>query len=194
MKKRAHGYSSTKVEPVDATESGDPFTNYSHSSTAKTSPSMKLNNLGFFDTIAVAGMYDQTLNTSNGNSTSTNPVSLSGVPYGLSSSNVNQKTNHLNHPAQSSNQHHIQSSYSPGNDYSSTVNGPAGYWSYGTQSYLGSSTRQYMPTQTATDVCSSPSRNDLSYHAHGSYPHMQKMVAGYTTAYDFYQHPNPKYC
>ena len=128
-----------------------------------------------------------------------------------SSLNGNNKTNHLHphhHIHNGNNTHHHHNSqhlYSPNNDYvSSSVTTPNGYWPYSTQPYFPTTTRQYMVTQppsscpiTATgvsDTSSSSSQQDLSYHTHGSYPHMQKMVGNYPGSYEFYQQHNTKYC
>jgi hypothetical protein len=130
-----------------------------------------------------------------------------------SSLNVANKSNHLHsqHHAQNgmTNHHHNgQHLYSPNHDYgSSSVTGANGYWPYSSQSYFPGTTRQYMvgqpPTScpvTTTGVSdtssssSSTSQHDLSYHGHGSYPHMQKMVGNYPNSYEFYQQHNAKYC
>lgn len=148
----------------------------------------------------------------------TTPSSVSlAAAYAAASSNYpssslhgNNKTNHL-HPS-----HHIQNGnnnlhhngqhlYSPNNDYgSSSVSTSNGYWPYSTQPYFPSTTRQYMVTQPpsscpitptgVSDTSSSSSQQDLSYHTHGSYPHMQKMVGNYPSSYEFYQQHNTKYC
>lgn len=131
--------------------------------------------------------------------------------YPSSSLHGNTKSNHLHssHHLQngSTNHHHNgQHLYSPNNDYaSSPITSTNGYWPYSTQSYFPGTTRQYMVTQPpsscpitpsgVSDTSSSPSQQDLaSYHSHGSYPHMQKMVGNYPTTYEFYQQHNTKYC
>jgi hypothetical protein len=130
--------------------------------------------------------------------------------YSSSSLHGNNKTNHL-HPSHhiqngTNNHHHNgQHLYSPNTDYSSSsVTASNGYWPYSTQPYFPATTRQYMVTQPpsscpitptgVSDTSSSSSQQDLSYHTHGSYPHMQKMVGNYPTSYEFYQQHNPKYC
>jgi hypothetical protein len=144
------------MEPVEASESGD------HLLTS----SMRIPNFNLFDTMAAAGIYDPTIN---------------------SSSNVNNKIN-LHH-----NNQHI---YSSNTDYgSSSMPTSNGYWPYSPQSYFPGTTRQYMPNQTsASGTSSSPNEQDLSYHTHGSYSHMQKMVGNHPTNYEFYQPHNAKYC
>lgn len=125
--------------------------------------------------------------------------------------NGNNKSNHLHshHHGQNgttTNHHHNGQHLYPSNtDYgSSPVTSSNGYWPYSTQSYFPGTTRQYMGSQppascplTATgvsDTSSSPSQQDLAYHTHGSYPHMQKMVGTYPASYEFYQQHNAKYC
>jgi len=129
--------------------------------------------------------------------------------YPSSSLHGNTKTNHLHHSHHiqngNNNHHHNgQHLYSPNTDYgSSSVTASNGYWPYSTQPYFPT-TRQYMVTQPpsscpitptgVSDTSSSSSQQDLSYHTHGSYPHMQKMVGNYPTTYEFYQQHNNKYC
>jgi len=107
------------------------------------------------------------------------------------SSNANNKTN-LHH-IQNGNHHNTQHIYSSNNEYSTSANA---YWPYSTQSYFPGTTRQYMVNQTSStsNTCSSQNEQDLSYHTHGSYSHMQKMVGNYSTNYEFYQPHNAKYC
>jgi hypothetical protein len=129
--------------------------------------------------------------------------------YPSSSLNGNNKVNHLHphHHVQNGNNHHHngQHLYSPNTDYgSSSVTAPNGYWPYTTQPYFPGTTRQYMVPQPppscpitptgVSDTSSSSSQQDLSYHTHGSYSHMQKMVGNYPTSYEFYQQHNAKYC
>ena len=138
-------------------------------------------------------------------------AAVSGNYPSSSSLHGNTKSNHLHsshHIQNGSNNHHHngQHLYSPNNDYgSSPVTSANGYWPYPTQPYFASTTRQYMVTQPpsscpitpsgVSDTSSSPSQPDLvSYHPHGSYPHMQKMVGNYPTSYEFYQQHNTKYC
>ena len=159
---------------------------------------MKLGNFNLFDTMGVTGMYDTVNGTSNNTSPLSNPVALAAAAYVAASSNVNSKSNHLTHPMQNNNQEHGQHSYPVTTEYNSSINGTNGYWGYTPQPYCTTSTRQYMQTPagtiSASDACSSPARHDLSYHTHGNYPHMQKMVGNYPTGYEFYQHHNAKYC
>jgi hypothetical protein len=147
----------------------------------------------------------------------TTPSSVSlAAAYAAASSNYssslngNNKTNHLHphhHIQNGNNNHHHngQHLYSPNTDYgSSSVTASNGYWPYSTQPYFPGATRQYMVPQPpsscpitpsgVSDTSSSSSQQDLSYHTHGSYPHMQKMVGNYPTTYEFYQQHNNKYC
>ncbi len=109
------------------------------------------------------------------------------------SANGNHKTNLHHNP----NGQHI---YSSTNDYSSSPSIPTAnsYWPYSTQPYFPGTPRQYMVNQTpstaVSDTCSSPTEQDLPYHPHGPYSHMQKMVGNYPTNYDFYPPHNAKYC
>lgn len=162
------------MEPVEASESGDHTSTYTHSSPPT---SRRIPNFNLFDPMAVAGIYD--------------------------SSNGNNKTN-LHH-IQNGNHHLGQHIYSSNNDYnSSSISTSNSYWPYSTQTYFpgtttAAATRQYMGNQTSStslsDTCSSPTEQDLSYHPHGSYSHMQKMVGNYPTNYEFYQQQhNAKYC
>jgi hypothetical protein len=165
LQKHAGGYSTPKMEPVEASESGDHLSTYTHSSPS----SMRIPNFNLFDTMAAAGIYDSTMNAS---------------------SNGNNKIN-LHHNGQ-----HI---YATNNDYGSSSVPPSnGYWPYSTQSYFPGPTRQYMVNQTpstsVSDTNSPTSEQELSYHTHGSYSHMQKMVGNHPASYEFYQQHNAKYC
>jgi len=161
-----------KMEPVEATESGDHLSTYAHLSPPKTPPPMRIPNFTLFDTMTSAGIYDSTIS---------------------SSSNGNNKTNF--HHIQNGNHHNGQHIYSSTNDYVPSSNG---YWPYSTQPYFPGATRQYTINQTSStsvpDTCSSPTEQELSYNTHGSYSHMQKMVGNYPTSYEFYQQHNTKYC
>jgi hypothetical protein len=98
------------MEPVEASESGD------HAS------SIRIPNFNLFDTMAAAGIYDPTIN---------------------SSSNINNKIN-LHH-----NNQHI---YSSNNDYnSSSVPTSNGYWPYSAQSYFPGTTRPYQTSVSDTN-------------------------------------------
>ncbi|UJR20764.1 hypothetical protein I4U23_023882 [Adineta vaga] len=172
-KKHANDCITPKMEPVEASESGDHSSTYAHLSPPKTPPppAMRIPNFSLFDTMTSAGMYD--------------------------SSNGNTKTNF--HHIQNGNHHTGQHIYSANTDYGpSSVPTSNGYWPYATQSYFPSASRQYMMNQTPStslsDGCSSPTEQELSYHPHGTYSHMQKMVGNYPTGYEFYQQHNPKYC
>lgn len=113
---------------------------------------------------------------------------------------------HLQNGGNATHHHHNgQHLYSPNNEYvSSSVGTSNGYWPYSSQAYFPSTTRQYMVAQPpsscpitptgVSDTSSSSPQQDLSYHTHGSYPHMQKMVGNYPTSYEFYQQHNNKYC
>ena len=202
LQKPAGGYSTPKIEPIEASESGDHSSAYVRPpSASKVSPPMKLANFNLFDTMAAAGMYDSTVNTpatSSASSTTQNSASLAAA-YAAASSNGTHKTHQLHHPIQNGHPHHGQHLYASHGDYgSSPVTAPNGYWPYSTQPYFNSTPRQYMVPQTpptsVSDTCSSPSRQELSYHTHGPYPHMQKMVGNYPTNYEFYQQHNAKYC
>jgi len=139
------------MEPVEASESGD------HAS------SIRIPNFNLFDTMAAAGIYDPTIN---------------------SSSNINNKIN-LHH-----NNQHI---YSSNNDYnSSSVPTSNGYWPYSAQSYFPGTTRPYQTS--VSDTNSSSTEQDLPYHTHGTYSHMQKMVGNHPSSYEFYPPHNAKYC
>ncbi|CAF1247504.1 unnamed protein product [Adineta steineri] len=188
-KKHAAECITPKMEPVEASESGDHLSAYAHLSSPKTPPpqpaqqqppppppSMRIPNFSLFDTMTSAGIYDPTV---------------------TSSSNGNNKTNF--HHIQNGNHHNGQHIYSAHNDYgTSSVPTSNGYWPYSPQAYFPNATRQYMINQTPStslpDTCSSPTEQDLSYHPHGSYSHMQKMVGNYPTSYEFYQQHNTKYC
>ncbi|CAF1181994.1 unnamed protein product [Rotaria sordida] len=181
-KKHAGGYTTPKVEPVEASESGDHISTYNHSSSSpksSSSSSMRISNFNLFDTMTAVGMYDSTVNSS--------PI-------------TNNKTNFYH--IQNGNHHNTQNIYSSNNDYGSSSSIPTSngcYWPYSTQSYFPTTTtRQYMvnqiPSTSLSDTCTSPTQQDLSYHTHGSYPHMQKPVGNYPTSYEFYQPHNAKYC
>ena len=148
---------------------------------------------------------------SNANSVSLAAAAYAAASSNYSSSNVNSKNTHphSHHVQNGTHNHHHhhngQHLYSPNQDYgSSSVPTSAGYWPYPTQTYFPSAARQYMVPQPppscpiaatgVSDTSSSSSQQDLSYHAHGSYPHMQKMVGTYPTSYEFYQQHNAKYC
>lgn len=156
------------MEPVEASESGDHSSTYPHAS----SSSRRIPNFNLFDPMNVGGIYD----TSNGNN----------------------KTN-LHH-MQNGTHHTGQNIYSANNEYNpSSIPTSNNYWPYSTPGYFPGTTRQYMINQTSStsisDTCSSPStEQDLSYHPHGSYSHMQKMVGNYPANYEFYQQHNTKYC
>ncbi|CAF1038516.1 unnamed protein product [Rotaria sordida] len=240
-KKHAGGYTTPKIEPVEASESGDHLLTYGLPSSSKTPPMTNalpstIPNFNFIDPMTMAAViYEQTggtsttSNSSNSSSTSStnlrctdsittsNSVSLAAA-YAAASSNYsstsslngNNKTNHLHshhHIQNGNNNHHHngQHLYSPNNDYgSSSVTASNGYWPYSTQPYFAGAARQYMVTQPpsscpitptgVSDTSSSSSQQDLSYHTHGAYPHMQKMVGNYPASYDFYQQHNNKYC
>ncbi|CAF2403601.1 unnamed protein product [Rotaria sp. Silwood2] len=177
-KKHAGGYTTPKIEPVEASESGDHTSTYNHSSSSPkpSSSSMRIPNFNLFDTMTAVGLYDSTVN---------------------SSTISNNKTNFYH--IQNGNHHNTQHMYSSNNDYgSSSIPTSNGYWPYPTQSYFPATTRQYMvnqiPSTSLSDTCASPTQQDLSYHTHGSYPHMQKTVGNYPTSYEFYQQHNAKYC
>jgi len=149
------------MEPVEASESGDHLSTYTHSSPS----SMRIPNFNLFDTMTIPG---------------------------------NNKTN-LHHIQNGNHHHNGQNIYSSNNEYSSSsISTSNGYWPYSTQPYFPGTTRQYMVNQTpstsVSDICSSPNEQDLSYHTHGSYSHMQKMVGNYPANYEFYQQHNAKYC
>ncbi|CAF2111120.1 unnamed protein product [Rotaria magnacalcarata] len=179
-KKHAGEYTTPKVEPVEASESGDHPSTYVHPSSPKTSSSssssMRIPNFNLFDTMTAAGMYDSTVN---------------------SSATANNKNNFYH--IQNGNHHNTPHIYSSNNEYgSSSMPTSNGYWPYATQPYFPATTRQYMvnqiPSSSLSDTCASTTQQDLSYHTHGSYPHMQKTVGNYPTSYEFYQPHNAKYC
>lgn len=186
FQKHAGAYSTAKVEPVEASESGDHFSTYAQPSTSKVSPSMKLTNFNLFD--SMNGIYDPAVATINANPS--NSTALTKATH-LHHSMVNGTHQQPHHP------HGGQTMYPSNVDYSSTsVNNCNGYWPYPSQSFLPGSTRQYIvpPTSSVADVCSPPPRPDLNYPNHVSYGPMQKMVGSYPTSYEFYPSHNAKYC
>lgn len=154
-------------------------------------------------TTTAATIYDPSVNPSSNHGLNSAGTSngLTAVTYASTSSTTNHKPTPLHHSVINGthhSQHHGPTTmYPSNNDYTTpSMNNCNGYWPYPTQTFFPGSTRQYMMPQNSSvsDGCSSPPRPDLTYSNHGSYGPMQKMVANYSTSYDFYPTHNSKYC